>query len=144
MTFVIDNVELFQVNTGVHKNNHDFSTDLLLALATLYHKYFLFVALKLYDQFPPKMNYFSTDKRQFKVVLNKLLLTQTVYLIREFVNFSEECKFVKASSYKMNNLYVKLCIYLVKGKGKVVPVLSTDHHAMTAYWGSGHIAPRIP
>jgi hypothetical protein len=30
-----------------------------------------------------------------------------------------------------------------KGKGKVVPVLLTDHHAMTAYWGSGDIAPLI-
>jgi hypothetical protein len=30
-----------------------------------------------------------------------------------------------------------------KGKGKVVPVLLTEHHAMKAYWGSGDIAPRI-
>jgi hypothetical protein len=30
-----------------------------------------------------------------------------------------------------------------KGKGKVVPVLLTEHHAMKAYWGSGAIVPRI-
>jgi hypothetical protein len=24
----------------------------------------------------------------------------------------------------------------VKGKGKVVPVLLTEHHAMNAYWGA--------
>jgi hypothetical protein len=29
-----------------------------------------------------------------------------------------------------------------KGKGKIVPVHS-KHHAMTTYWGSGSIAPRI-
>jgi hypothetical protein len=28
-------------------------------------------------------------------------------------------------------------------KGKVVPVLLTEHHAMKAYWGSGVIAPLI-
>jgi hypothetical protein len=28
-------------------------------------------------------------------------------------------------------------------KGKVIPVLSTDHHAMKAYWESGVIAPCI-
>jgi hypothetical protein len=28
-------------------------------------------------------------------------------------------------------------------KGKVVPVLLTEHHAMKAYWGSGCIVPRI-
>jgi len=32
----------------------------------------------------------------------------------------------------------------VKGKkGKVVPVLSTKHHTMKAYWWSGGIAPHI-
>jgi len=31
----------------------------------------------------------------------------------------------------------------VKVKSKVIPVLSTEHHAMKAYWGSGGIAPRI-
>jgi hypothetical protein len=31
---------------------------------------------------------------------------------------------------------------LGKGKGKVSPVLWTEHHAMKAYWGSGGIAPR--
>jgi hypothetical protein len=30
-----------------------------------------------------------------------------------------------------------------KGKGNVIPVLSTEHHAMEAYWGSGGTAPRI-
>jgi len=36
------------------------------------------------------------------------------------------------------------CYTMVKGKGKVVPVLLlTEHHAMNAYWGSGSIAPRI-
>jgi hypothetical protein len=30
-----------------------------------------------------------------------------------------------------------------KGKGKVVPVFLTKHHAMTVYWGSAGIAPRI-
>jgi hypothetical protein len=30
-----------------------------------------------------------------------------------------------------------------KSKSKVVPVLSTEHHAMKAYWGSRGIAPRI-
>jgi len=34
---------------------------------------------------------------------------------------------------------------MVKGKGKVVPVLFlTEHHAMKAYWGSGDTAPHIP
>jgi len=28
-------------------------------------------------------------------------------------------------------------------KGKVVPLLSTEHHTMKAYYGSGSIAPRI-
>jgi hypothetical protein len=28
-------------------------------------------------------------------------------------------------------------------KGKVVPVLLTEHHAMRTYWGSGDIAPSI-
>jgi hypothetical protein len=28
-------------------------------------------------------------------------------------------------------------------KGNVAPVLSTEHYAMKAYWGSGGIAPRI-
>jgi hypothetical protein len=28
-------------------------------------------------------------------------------------------------------------------KGKVVPVLSIEHHAIKAYWGSGSIAPLI-
>jgi hypothetical protein len=28
-------------------------------------------------------------------------------------------------------------------KGKVVPVLLTEHHAMEAYWGSGGIASFI-
>jgi hypothetical protein len=33
---------------------------------------------------------------------------------------------------------------LIKGKGKVVPVIfSTEHHAMKAYWGSGDIVLRI-
>jgi hypothetical protein len=31
----------------------------------------------------------------------------------------------------------------VKVKGKFVPVLLTEHHAMKAYWGSGGIAPLI-
>jgi hypothetical protein len=36
------------------------------------------------------------------------------------------------------------CLYaLSKVKGKVVPVLLTEHHAMKAYWGSGGIAPLI-
>jgi hypothetical protein len=36
------------------------------------------------------------------------------------------------------------CYNYVKGKeGKVVPVLLIEHHTMKAYWGSGHIAPRI-
>jgi hypothetical protein len=30
-----------------------------------------------------------------------------------------------------------------KGKGKVVPVLLTEHHAMEVYTGNGSIAPRI-
>jgi hypothetical protein len=30
-----------------------------------------------------------------------------------------------------------------KGKGKGVPMLLTEHHAMKAYWKSGSIAPRI-
>jgi hypothetical protein len=30
-----------------------------------------------------------------------------------------------------------------KGKGKVVPVLLTEHHAMKAYWGSGDVDPFI-
>jgi hypothetical protein len=29
------------------------------------------------------------------------------------------------------------------GKGKVVPVLLTEHHTMKVYWGSGGIAPCI-
>jgi hypothetical protein len=31
----------------------------------------------------------------------------------------------------------------VKVKGKFVPVLLTEHHAMKTYWASGGIAPRI-
>jgi len=31
----------------------------------------------------------------------------------------------------------------VKRKGKVVPELLTEHHAMNMYWGSGDTAPRI-
>jgi hypothetical protein len=34
-------------------------------------------------------------------------------------------------------------MYTIKAKGKFVPVLLTEHHAMKAYWGSGGIAPRI-
>jgi hypothetical protein len=34
-------------------------------------------------------------------------------------------------------------IFTVKVKGKVVPVLSTEHHVVKAYWGSEGIAPRI-
>jgi len=30
-----------------------------------------------------------------------------------------------------------------EAKGKVVPVLLTEHHAMKTYWVSGGIAPRI-
>jgi hypothetical protein len=30
-----------------------------------------------------------------------------------------------------------------KGKGKLVPVLLTEHHAMKTYWGSGFIAPFV-
>jgi hypothetical protein len=30
-----------------------------------------------------------------------------------------------------------------KVKGKVVPVLLTEHHAVKKYWGSGGIAPLI-
>jgi hypothetical protein len=26
-------------------------------------------------------------------------------------------------------------MFRIKGKGKVVPVLLTEHHAMKAYWG---------
>jgi len=33
--------------------------------------------------------------------------------------------------------------YLRRGKGKVVPVILTEHHAMKAYWQSGGIAPCI-
>jgi hypothetical protein len=29
-----------------------------------------------------------------------------------------------------------------KGKGKAIPVLLTDHHALKAYWESGSIALR--
>jgi len=32
---------------------------------------------------------------------------------------------------------------MVKGKGKVVPVLLTKHHPMKTYWESGGIGPRI-
>jgi hypothetical protein len=31
----------------------------------------------------------------------------------------------------------------IKGKGKVIPVLSTEHHAMKACWGSGRITSLI-
>jgi hypothetical protein len=30
-----------------------------------------------------------------------------------------------------------------KGRGKICPYASTEHHAMKAYWGSGSIVPRI-
>jgi hypothetical protein len=37
-----------------------------------------------------------------------------------------------------------LTFIVIKGKGKVVPVLPlTEHHAMEAYWGSGGTDPRI-
>jgi hypothetical protein len=32
---------------------------------------------------------------------------------------------------------------ICKGKGKIIPVLSNEHHAMKAYWRSRSIAPRI-
>jgi hypothetical protein len=32
---------------------------------------------------------------------------------------------------------------MLRSKGKVVPVLLTEHHAMEAYWGSGGTAPLI-
>jgi len=31
----------------------------------------------------------------------------------------------------------------VYGKGKVIPVLLTEHHAMKVYWRSGSIAPSV-
>jgi hypothetical protein len=30
-----------------------------------------------------------------------------------------------------------------RGKGKVIPVLPTEHNAMEAYWRGGGIAPHI-
>jgi hypothetical protein len=42
------------------------------------------------------------------------------------------------------DLLTELPMFLVKGKGKVVPVLFlTKHHAMKAYWESEGIAPHI-
>jgi hypothetical protein len=32
---------------------------------------------------------------------------------------------------------------ITTGKGKVVPVLLTEHHAIKAYWWSGVTVPRI-
>jgi hypothetical protein len=34
-------------------------------------------------------------------------------------------------------------VLFMEGKGKVIPVLSTEHHAMKAYRWSGGIAPLI-
>jgi hypothetical protein len=39
--------------------------------------------------------------------------------------------------------YIITSNYISEGKGKVAPVLSTEHHPMKAYWGSGDIAPPI-
>jgi hypothetical protein len=41
---------------------------------------------------------------------------------------------VKISSLAHFVLFV-CSLFLVKGKGKVVPVLLTEQHAMKAYWG---------
>jgi hypothetical protein len=42
---------------------------------------------------------------------------------------------------EFHNLYTSLNI--IKGKGKVVSVLLTEHHARKSYWGNGGIAPLI-
>jgi hypothetical protein len=39
--------------------------------------------------------------------------------------------------------YTKIFMHTAKGKGKVVPVLLTEHHTMKTYWGSGGIVPRV-
>jgi hypothetical protein len=46
-----------------------------------------------------------------------------------------------SSQHKPLYLYLKQC--KGKGKGKVVPVLLTEHHAMKVYWASGGMAPHI-
>jgi hypothetical protein len=42
--------------------------------------------------------------------------------------------FMARCSVKKGQLYLYL-LAKYKGKGKVVPVLLTEHHAMKAYWG---------
>jgi hypothetical protein len=46
-------------------------------------------------------------------------------------------------THLINNTVNALSRFSFKGKGKVVPVLLTKHHAMKAYWGSGCIAPLV-
>jgi hypothetical protein len=44
---------------------------------------------------------------------------------------------------KIQTSYNYFIIPMLRVKGKVVPVLLTEHHVMKAYWRSGGIAPRI-
>jgi hypothetical protein len=39
--------------------------------------------------------------------------------------------------------FSKIHYFHMYGKGKIVPVLLAEHHAIKAYWGSGGIAPII-
>jgi hypothetical protein len=48
-------------------------------------------------------------------------------------------KCIMPRSWTLQYKYLRL----VKGKGKFVPVLLTEHHAIKAYWGNGGISPRI-
>jgi hypothetical protein len=44
------------------------------------------------------------------------------------------------SDFQNRNVFLGMRL---KCKGKIVPVLSTEHHDMKTYWRSGGIAPHI-
>jgi hypothetical protein len=65
-------------------------------------------------------------------------------------DWSAYCVHLYPQYNKLNIEWIVLVLFIeitltsnLKGKGKVVPVLLTKHHAMKAYWGSGGIAPLI-
>jgi predicted transcriptional regulator len=53
---------------------------------------------------------------------------------------NKECYIVSEQITKQKSVSQSKVNKVKKGK---VPVLSTEHHAMKAYWESGGIAPRI-
>jgi hypothetical protein len=50
---------------------------------------------------------------------------------------------IQTHCYKLSHRIPTKMSLLVKGKGKFILLLSTEHHAMKTYWESGGIAPCI-